>query len=423
MKIAIIGAGVIGLSTARALSAMGHVDITVFDRHSGPGLDASYANGALLHPSLVEPWNSPGIFQYLLRNLGNDQAAVLLRWKALPSLLGWGWRFIRESSPERFVANTRANISLAQLSLRSMADLASEGIAFDHYARGTLVIHRDQEAFQRASAWTATLESVGLRPQLLDVDSILALEPELAPISDELVGGVHNVDDQAGDSYRYCLALESALSAKGVRFVYGQMATAIQTNGIEIQGLKFADGHRDGFDKVVLAAGSISTRLARSCGLALPIRPAKGYSITFDLPADVTAPRIPVVDSELHLAVIPVGTDKLRVAGTAEFSGDDVRISRSRIANLHRNFSRVYPNLARKEPAMVAREWAALRPICSDGKPLIGATRVHGLYLNTGHGHMGWTLAAGSGQVLAAQMIGEKSEIDLEPFAPSRFGL
>jgi D-amino-acid dehydrogenase len=129
------------------------------------------------------------------------------------------------------------------------------------------------------------------------------------------------------------------------------------------------------------------------------------------------------------LALLPItsrwkpGRIWLRVAGTAEFSGDDVRIARSRIANLHRNFSRVYPNLARKEQAMVAHEWAALRPICSDGKPLIGATRVHGLYLNTGHGHMGWTLAAGSGQVLAAQMLGEKSEIDLEPFAPSRFGL
>ena len=423
MKIAIIGAGVIGLSTARALSAMGHVDITVYDRHSGPGLDASYANGALLHPSLVEPWNSPGIFQYLLRNLGNDQAAVLLRWKALPSLLGWGWRFIRESTPERFVANTLANISLARLSLKSMATLASEGILYDHYARGTLVIHRDQDAFQRARTWSATLESAGLQPQMLDVDSIIAIEPQLSQISGKLVGGVHNVDHQAGDPYRFCMALEAALAAKGVRFVYGQMATEIETNGGEVRGLKFADGHMDRFDRVVLAAGSLSTGLARSCGLALPVRPAKGYSITFDLPVDVTAPRIPVVDSELHLAVIPVGTDRLRVAGTAEFCGNDIRIASSRIANLHRNFSLVYPNLAGREPTMFGREWAALRPICSDGKPLIGATRVHGLYLNTGHGHMGWTLAVGSGQVLAAQMMGEKSEIDLEPFAPSRFGL
>jgi D-amino-acid dehydrogenase len=423
MKIAIVGAGVIGLSTARSLLARGEADLTVFDRHDGPGLDASFANGALLHPSLVEPWNSPGILRYVLRNLGNDQAAVLLRWKALPSLLKWGWRFVRESSPERFVANTLANVDLARHSVQAMAGLAAEGIEFDHYARGTLVIHRDAQAFQSAREWSATLGAAGLQPQVLDVAALVALEPQLAAISGDLVGAVHNVDDQAGDSYRYCVALEAALAAKGVRFAYGRPVAAIETAAGAVSGLRIAGQDSERFDAVVLAAGSLSTALARSCGLALPVRPAKGYSITFELPTGEAAPRVPVVDSALHLAVIPVGPDRLRVAGTAEFCGDDVQIARGRIANLQGNFARVYPALARRQPPMAAREWAALRPMCSDGKPLIGATRLPGLYLNTGHGHMGWTLAAGSGRVLAAQMTGEAPEIDARPFAPGRFGL
>lgn len=423
MKVAIIGAGVIGLSTARSLLAHGQADITVFDRHDGPGLDASHANGALLHPSLVEPWNSPGILGHVLRNLGNEEAAVLLRWKALPSLLGWGLRFVRESSPQRFVAHTLANIALARHSVATMAGLAAQGVPFDHYARGTLVIHRDPEAFGRAREWSATLESAGLRPRLLDVASLVALEPQLAPIADELVGAVHNVDDEAGDSYRYCLSLEAALSAQGVRFAYGQPVTAIETAAGSVRSLRLAGGQSERFDAVVLAAGSLSTALARSCGLALPVRPAKGYSVTFELPGSEAAPRIPVVDSALHLAVIPVGDDRLRVAGTAEFCGDDVRIARGRVTNLRRNFARVYPALASRQPPMAAREWAALRPMCADGKPLIGATRLKGLYLNTGHGHMGWTLAAGSGNVLAALMTGEQPAVDARPFEPRRFGL
>ena len=155
----------------------------------------------------------------------------------------------------------------------------------------------------------------------------------------------------------------------------------------------------------------------------MPVRPAKGYSVTFELPGSEAAPRIPVVDSALHLAVIPVGDDRLRVAGTAEFCGDDVRIARGRVTNLRRNFARVYPALASRQPPMAAREWAALRPMCADGKPLIGATRLKGLYLNTGHGHMGWTLAAGSGNVLAALMAGEQPAVDARPFEPRRFGL
>jgi D-amino-acid dehydrogenase len=423
MKIAIVGAGVIGLSTARSLLARGKSNITVFDRQPGPGLETSLANGALLHPSLVEPWNSPGILSYVLRNLGNDEAAVLLRMRALPSLLGWGVRFVRESSPDRFLANTMANVALAQHSMACMSEIASDGIAYDHYARGTLVIHRDAAALRRAQEWSSTLESSGLRPRFLDVASLIELEPQLAPIADELVGAVHNIDDEAGDSHRYCVQLEARLAAQGVRFVYGQSVSSIEVDAGSVRGLRHPGFVGERFDAVVLSAGAHSTDLARTCGLELPVRPAKGYSITFDLEGVEAPPTVPIVDSELHLAVIPVGKGALRVAGTAEFCGYDVSIERGRIANLERNFARVYPELASRQPQLASKKWAGLRPMCSDGKPLIGATRIAGLYLNTGHGHMGWTLAAGSGSVLGALMTGQRPEIASDPFSPQRFGL
>jgi D-amino-acid dehydrogenase len=425
MKVAIVGAGVIGLATARALALQGGHSVTVFDRAPGPGQEASDANGALLHPSSVEPWNSPGILGVLWRSLGREDSAMLLRWRTLPSLVGWGLRFVRESTTERFRAHTLANAALAMHSQRCLQPIAADGVAFDHYRRGTLMMLRDPEALASAAAWAEVLGSVGVRHRMLGVDEALALEPALAPIAGQLVGAVHNLDDEAGNSRRFCESLAEALRRDGVALRLETTVEAITRQRGAVTGLRLAGGGDEPFDAVVLAAGAYSVALARACGLALPVRPAKGYSLTFDLAAFDDRPRMPVIDSVLHVGVTPVGATQLRVAGTAEFCGYDRRIVSERVDNLRRQIGLLYPALMSRLPAASGTPWTGLRPMCADGMPLIGPTSVPGLYLNTGHGHMGWTLAAGSGDLLARLMASASMPdgVDPTPFRPQRFGL
>ncbi|MCW5631739.1 MAG: FAD-dependent oxidoreductase [Rubrivivax sp.] len=449
MKIAIVGAGLAGLCAAKSLLDAGAGDITVFDRHVGPALETSHANGALLHPSAVDPWNSPGILRLLLANLGNEQAAVLLRLSALPSLLGWGWRFVRESSPARHRAHTLANVALALRSVQLMKTLRGEGLDYGAAQHGSLALHRDAAAFAKAQAHATWLQQHGVLVRVLSRDELVAREPALQPVAASLAGALHNLADESGDAYRFCLALAAQLEARGVRFRWAEEVRRVLTAGggrvvDRVTSLLPADGAAEDFDAVVLAAAWWSVALSAPLGLALPVRPVKGYSVTLPLPGAVpeaTAPlyaiqptaslapqqhphpRTPVVDHDLHVAVVPVVGDRLRVAGTAEFCGEDRRIDPARIGNLLRLLLQVYPALAGHAARAPRQEWTGLRPMCADGKPLVGATRVAGLFLNTGHGQIGWTTAAASGELLACAVTRHAPPIDPAPFAPARFGL
>ena len=423
MKIAIVGAGLAGLCAAKALLDVQAGEITVFERREGPGLETSHANGALLHPSAVDPWNSPGILGVLLRNLGNPNAAVLLRPRALPSLLGWGWRFVRESAPARHRSHTLANVALALHSVRLMRTLRDEGIAYGAEQRGALMTHRDAASLAKARAWSVMLAEHGVPSRVLSRDELVAAEPALAPVAGQLAGAVHNLGDESGDAYRFCMALTPHLQARGVTFRWSCAVAALQGDRRAVHGLVLADGSTPSFDAIVLAAASWSTALAAPLGLALPVRPAKGYSLTLDLPASGPRPRTPVIDNALHIAVVPVVGDRLRVAGTAEFCGFDHRLDATRVGNLQRQLERVYPALAAQVQRSGVQAWTGLRPLCADGKPLIGATRLRGLFLNTGHGQLGWTTGAGSGHLLASLMTGQEPALDAAPYAPSRFGL
>ena len=428
MKVAIVGAGLAGLSAAHALHARGVTDITVFERREGPGLETSFANGALLHPSLPEPWNSPGILKVLLKDLGNEDAAALLRPRALPSLLGWGLRFVRESSRPRFLANTRANLLLARSSVDQMAAPGPDPDAYAQHATGSLMLFRDRAAFDRGQQWARALSRDGRRFEAWSTAQVVAHEPALQPIAGDLAGAMFNPDDVRGDAHRYCVALSAWLQARGVRLSYGRTVQGLQPSSgpgtREVRGLRLDRGEVFSADAVVLAAANHSPALARLLGLRLPIRPAKGYSLTLTPPVPLaTLPKVAVVDEALHVAVVPVGEDRVRIAGTAEFTGHDLSLPPARIANLRRLFERVYPALVQATPESAAKAWTGLRPMVPDGVPLIGATRVPGLFLNTGHGHLGWTQAAGSGALLADLMTGRPTGIDPTRYAPGRFSL
>jgi D-amino-acid dehydrogenase len=420
MQIGIVGAGLAGLTAAHWLRE-GGAQVSVFERRSGPGEETSSRNGSLQHPSHAEPWNSPGVLGRLWRNLGNEDAAMLVRLRALPGSMGWGLRFLRESSPRRYFANASANLRLARYSVAQMAHFRALGLEYDHRIAGTLVVFREREALGRLRAWAERLAAQGLEFQQLEVDAAVAHEPALAAVAATLVGAVHYPGDERGDPRKFCAALAQHLAARGVRQHYGFGVGRIERDGTRVRALVSAAGERHALDAVVLCAASCSAVLARPLGLELPVRPVKGYSIT--LPRALAAPRVAVTDPALHVGVVPVGDDRVRVAGTAEFCGFDLTIAPRRVANLMRLLERLYPDYARALPAGAAEPWVGLRPMCADGVALIGATKVEGLWLHTGHGQLGWTVCPGSGRVLADLMLARRPDIDPAPYAPARFAL
>ncbi len=423
MRVAIVGAGLAGLSAAHALRERGVTAISVFERREGPGLETSHANGALLHPSMVEPWNSPGVLGQLLRDLGNEDAPALLRLRVVPSLLGWGLRFVRESARARYLANTLANLALARHSAAQMPALGAAGVDYAHHATGSLMLFRDAQSLQAAGDWARALASAGRRCERWSVEQAVALEPALAPVAADLVGALFNPDDVRGDAYRFCVGLARLLALRGVELRYGCDVRALCSRDGRVTGLIDGEGRAHDCDALVLAAASLSPALARPLGLRLPVRPAKGYSLTLRPPPGTALPRVALVDAALHVAVVPVGEDRLRIAGTAEFTGHDLSLNPARIANLRWLLGRIYPEVLRATPEAATMPWAGLRPMVPDGVPLIGPTRVPGLYLNTGHGHLGWTQAAGSGALLADLMTGRDPAIEPVRYAPARFGL
>lgn len=420
MKVAIIGAGLAGLTAADALQALG-AQVEVFDAGPGPGSATSSRNGSLQHPSHCEPWNSPGVASELLRQLGNEEATVLLRPQALPSLLGWGWRFLAESRPQRHYAHTLSNLRLALYSVAQMARHRAEGLAYEMRSGGSLSLLRDAPARDKAVAWAQGLSAHGLRWRLIGRDEALAMEPALGPVASQLIGALHYGEDERGDPLRFCQALAARLGERGGRVHHQLRVRSIVVERGHAQGLIDACGRHHEAEVVVLAAASHSNALAQPLGLKLPLRPVKGYSLT--LPQTPEGPRVACIDGALHMAVVPVGDEQVRVAGTAEFCGFDLSLNPARIANLRRLLRQLFPAYERSLSDAEIEPWAGLRPMVADGVCLVGATRIAGLYLHTGHGHLGWTQTPGSGRLLADLIFGRPTQIDPAPYAPLRFGL
>ena len=417
LRTIVIGSGLVGLSSAHFLQRRGH-DVLVLDRAEGPGLQTSFANGSILTPSMPEPWNAPGCWRVLLASLARSDAPLQLRFRQLPSLAGWGIKFLRSSSPKAYTRNTLSNLRLALYSLEVMERLRGEtGVDYDRSARGTLRVFRDAAALEAASAGAERLVSEGLPYLPLSTAQTIALEPALAPIAGQLAGAIHYPVDETGNAYRFCVALADYLRTQGVDFRFRTDVSRIETAAGRVSAV-VAGSERLVADRYVVAAGSFTTPLLKRIGVLVPVRPAKGYSVTFDRSAINTTLRIPVVDDALHAVVVPL-SHAVRVAGTAEFAGFDYSLPSARIRNLTTLLKRVLPNVPFDPQA--AKPWCGLRPMAADGVPIIGKTALPNLFVNTGHGHLGWTMAAGSGKLLADVMSGESPEISPDPFALSRF--
>lgn len=417
MRVLVIGCGIAGVTAAYFLRDRG-AEVVVIDRAPAPARETSYANGSMITPSLADPWNAPGVLRQLIRSVGHEDSAMLLRLGALPSLLGWGIRFLRHSRERDFLESFMANVRLARYSQAVMADLLqSAPIEFQYAPDGTVKVFEDAAALQRGREVASWLRQAGIDHRVLDREGLLEMEPALTPTIERFTGAIHYPQDEVGNARHFCEGLMERAVEAGVSFRFSEMVLEVERKRRRIVSVRTAR-ERIAADVFVLAAGSYSWPLGRQFGVRVPVRPAKGYSITVPTVTEGPRPRYAIVDEALHAAVVPLGGDRLRVAGTAEFAGFDATLTQNRIDNLRSLLGRIYPQL--DVPRSAVEAWCGFRPMTADGRPLIGRSRVDNLYLNTGHGALGWTLGCGSGKALADLIVDGASDHDVSPFEARR---
>ncbi|WP_138379572.1 FAD-dependent oxidoreductase [Luteithermobacter gelatinilyticus] len=420
MKIIIIGGGVIGVSSAYELQKAGH-QVLLLEAGEDVGRATSFANGGLLTPSMSDPWNAPGVWRDLLRYLGQPAAPMLVRVGALPSLAVWGTRFLYYSAEARFHKALRTNTELSLVSMEVMREVcAKERLEFDDNKGGVLKIYRDPIALRKGVEKMNRVADLGVVTCLLSKEETLQKEPALVPIGKQLAGALYFPQDWSGDAAAFTKLLAARIQARDGKILCGETVRKIHVEEGRVREV-ITENVSFTAEAVVIAAGSWSGRLLKPFWRGLPVRPVKGYSLTFEGDRGVGAglPRIPVVDDDLHAAVTPLG-NRLRVAGTAEFAGFDPRLRQDRLNNLKTLLKGVLPAVAHDLLAGPVGAWCGFRPVSADGMPFIGETPIDGLYLNTGHGPFGWTMAMGSARLLTQLISGMPPAMGMAAISPLR---
>jgi D-amino-acid dehydrogenase len=393
MKIAVLGAGVIGVTTAWYLRQAGH-EVQVLDRREGPGLETSFANGGQISADHAAPWAKPGVPLQALKWMLREDAPLLFRLRADPAQWRWAARFLRNCTPARFRENAARLQRLGRYSRAQLQALRdATGLQYDQVSRGILTLYTGDHAFE--PGWKTPAECV-------------ALEPAVAAMKDRLVGGSHLADDESGDAYKFTAGLAKLCAAQGVAFSFGVDIKGCSALGGKIDAVETRTT-RIKADAYVLALGSYSPLLAGPLGIDLPIYPLKGYSVTLPVKNPAAAWTTSLSD-EAHKLVLSRLGDRLRIAGTAELNGYDTSINKLRCEAILKRVMELFPDAG--DPSR-ATYWAGLRPATPDNIPCIGRTKIPNLFLNTGHGTLGWTHACGSGRILADLVGGRQPEIEV----------
>ena len=415
MKVAVLGSGIIGVSTAWWLKQAGH-DVVIIDRKSGPAQETSRANGSQISVSYAEPWANPQAPLKLLRWLFQDNAPMVFKPRLDLRQWWWGLMFLRECLPGRLAPNIRAMVRMAEYSRSTLQAMRSElGIEYNHLERGILNFYRDPAQFEHSQKMADVMRDFGVDRRIVSTDEIIGIEPALQSVKHSIVGGDYTAEDESGDIYLFTTALAEQAKTAGVEFRFSTQANRLLPAGGEIQGVEVINP--EGLfetikaDAYVVAMGSYTPELVTPLGVSCNVYPAKGYSLTFNIINPELAPTVSLTDSAHKLVYARLG-NQLRMAGTAELSGYSRALNTARCENMAKQARELFPGALSFEQV---RCWSGLRPTTPSNVPLIGRTKIRNLYLNTGHGSLGWTMGVGSGRALADLISGHKPEPDF-PF-------
>jgi D-amino-acid dehydrogenase len=416
MKIAILGSGVIGTTAAYYLAAAGH-EVTVLERQKGPALETSYANAGEVSPGYSAPWAGPGVPLKAIRWLLMHHSPLVIKPMLDAAMWRWGAAMLRNCTETRYRINKARMVRLAEYSRDCLKQLrADTGMRYDERTQGTLQLFRTQKQLDGTAKDIEILQQHGVPFQLLDRDGYLAYEPALAQVKHKFVGALRLPGDETGDCFMFTNALAKRAEDLGVKFRFGVDIRRIRGDSHGVSAIETHQGPVLA-DRFLVALGSYSTTMLSPLGIRIPVYPVKGYSITVPITDAKSAPESTIMDETHKVAVTRLG-DRIRVGGTAQLSGFDLRLDEARRRTLEFVVTDLFPHggdVARAE------FWTGLRPMTPDGTPVVGPTHVPNLWLATGHGTLGWTMAAGTGRLLADWMSGRKTEIDTEGLTVARY--
>ncbi len=417
MHVLVLGSGVIGTTMAYYLARDGH-QVTVVDRQPGPAMETSFANAGEVSPGYSAPWAGPGVPLKAIKWMLMHHSPLVIKPMLDPAMWRWGLSMLRNCTAARYHVNKARMVRLAEYSRDCLKQLrADTGIAYDARSQGTLQLFRTQQQLDGVGKDVDILKEFNVPYQVLEGDAYLEYEPALALVKEKFVGALRLPGDETGDCFKFTQGLAAMAEGMGAQFRFG----------VNIHGLDHAGGHITGVrtdagtitaDKVILALGSYSPLLLKPLGIDIPVYPVKGFSITVPITNAAMAPESTIMDESHKVAVTRLG-DRIRVGGTAQLSGYDLQLDEARRDTLEFVVSDLFPQGG---DVAQAEFWTGLRPMTPDGTPIIGETRFDNLYLSTGHGTLGWTMAAGTGRVMADLVSDRRPEISMEGLSVARYG-
>ena len=417
MKVIVLGAGVVGTTSAYFLRQAGH-EVTVLDRQAAAGMETSFANAGQVSPGYSAPWAGPGVPLKAVKWMLMTHRPLVIRPLLDPFMWRWMALMLRNCTEDAYHVNKARMVRLAEYSRDCLDALrADTGLRYDDRQNGTLQLFRTTKQLDHVAEDTAVLDEGGVPYQVLDHAGCVAAEPALAHARGRFLGGLRLPGDETGDAHQFTQRLAALAAERGVTFCYGSQVERLEHEGGRVTGV-VADGARHVADHYVVAMGSFSRRLLGPLGMEVPVYPVKGYSITIPIEREEAAPVSTVMDETYKVAITRLG-GRIRVGGTAELAGFSGVLSEPRRRTLAYSVSSLFPEGGDLRRASF---WTGLRPMTPDGTPVIGATRYANLSLNTGHGTLGWTMSCGSARVLADLVSGRKPDIAYEDLAFSRYG-
>lgn len=416
MKIVVLGSGVIGVTSAWYLAQAGH-EVTVIDRQPAAALETSFANAGEISPGYSSPWAAPGIPLKALKWMFMEHAPLIIQPKMDLTKLRWMAQMLGNCTSAAYAVNKARMVRLAEYSRDCLTDLRHDtGLQFDERQQGTLQLFRTQKQMDAAAKDIEVLRQGGVAFEVLDRAGCLLAEPGLRGSADRIVGGLRLPGDETGDCFKFTQGLAAKAAALGVIFRHGVSIDRLNMEGGRILSVSTSQGDVTA-DSFVLALGSYSPKLVAPHGLRLPVYPVKGYSITMPIIDEARAPVSTVMDETHKIAITRLG-DRIRVGGMAELAGFDLSLHDKRKRTLLHSVTDLFGGAGDTRQTQF---WTGLRPMTPDGTPVVGKTSVPNLFMNTGHGTLGWTMAAGSGRVLADIVSGRATQIDSSDLGFDRY--